>query len=166
MAIWWYGLWFIWKWFKGLNLFRKAEKVEHKVPQAVERNVSDVLDQKWFYSLWKIGNLSVLEAKKLLERFAKSIDIKYLINHPTRTNDMLESISSITDYIDKNSGKIIKMNKQDFDDFKKSYSQIWTEIWRLIRDKDFTPDAKYRAQKLLTEKVVPTANKIIFITPK
>lgn len=58
VVIWWYGLWFIWKWFKWLNLFRKAEKVEHKVSHTPELwSLNDAVP-------WKVSYRKMFEASK------------------------------------------------------------------------------------------------------
>lgn len=102
------------------NLAKEADKVD-ELDRLINYQIDDL-------------NLKPVEAKAKIEKYAKSIDIGYLINNPDRIDNMLDIVESMCDYIDKNSGKILKLDKIALDEFKGNFNLMRKKMMLLEKD--------------------------------
>lgn len=126
VAVWWMWLWIFWKWMKWLKIASKLP--DKKWVKAIDFDKVDILEWKWNYSLDSIKWLNPIDARKRIEEFSSSIDVKYLTNHPQRIDSMLDIIESMCDYITKNSWDILKLSPKDLNDFRYVFGELRKNI--------------------------------------
>lgn len=124
------------------------KKTVNKSEKSLEADKTDILEMWWTYKLDEIKWMKVIDAKKKLETFSESIDVKYLVNNPARIDDMLDIVESMCYYIDNNIDNILKLNKQELLDFKDSFSLLKNNLWRLLNDNKLAQTYKIDIQEI------------------
>ena len=139
------------KWVCG----KLAEKqVFQEVTQSIDFYKMDTLEFKWTYALDEIKWLKQFQAKELIEKFANSIDINYLINNPRRIDSLLDIVESMCDYIQKNEWNINKLSKQSLTDFKFSFTILRNKMLELEKS-NYLTIYKDAIMEIKTKKINP-----------
>ncbi|MDD5212903.1 MAG: hypothetical protein PHG82_00535 [Candidatus Gracilibacteria bacterium] len=120
---------------KGERKLLLEKGVCGKIPEAIDFTKTDTLEMKGTYELDKIKGLNIITASKKIEEFSKSIDVKYLVNHPARIDSMLDIVESMCDYIDKNHDLIMRLDRSRLEDFRMSFNEMRKSLGKVGNDK-------------------------------
>ena len=120
---------------------------------------------KWTYKLDDVKWLKLKDSIWKIQDFSDSIDIKYLVNNPDRINHMLEIVNWICNYTIKNSDDILKMTKNDFEDYINWYNTLRKKL-NMLKDSPFIKEGnKNDLEKLYKNNFTDSYNTIYHLKP-
>ena len=146
----------LWLWGLGklLKWLKLSKWLENK--EALDKDKTDLLEMKWTYKLDEIKNLNPKEASKKIEEFSDSIDIKYLLDNPSRVYDMLDIIEWICNFTDKNLNNILKLWQNDLTEYKNSFIFLRKKIKWLSSNNELKWPLKNEVNEILNNNIRKT----------